>query len=315
MDILDLNAKRGKFLLLVGPMNSGKTETAIRWAENIANHTDCNLLFFKPDIDVRSPKDRVISNSSLGKLEFPAITISSQNPEEALEIIKNEKKFVDAIFFDELNFFNKKIVEVIEELRKGDGRQRIIVGTGLDKTFRGEPFEPVDLLILSADEVEFHHAYCKHILKDENGFKQCKKPASYTMRLVLSEGKEKETYDFFDKENRPVLGKYLPVKYYDPTIVVERKESGEFPRVYYISVCRDCFKIDGKRRVVEVYDFIRKKKGASLEEIVKKFSEEEDGEIITFLKEEKKIYERNGKFFATSYEYDYQLKTYLPKEV
>jgi len=315
MDIPDINSLRGNFVLLVGPMNSGKTEKAIRWAENLKYHTDCNVIFFKPDIDVRSPKDYVISNRSSGKIEFPATTIPSQNPEAALEIVKGSEKFIDAVFFDELNFFSKKIIQVIEELRIESGGKRLVVGTGLDKNFRGEPFEPVDRLISIADQVEFHKAYCKHIVREGNSFSQCKRLASYTMRLVLSPYENSEKYDFFDKNNEPVLGVYSPAKYYDPTIVVEKNNVKGIPSVYYISVCRECLKIPGKKETVEIYEHIRANGGRTLEQIINNFPKHEPEKIVEFLKSENRIYEKEGILMPTEYEYDARLGTYLPRRV
>ena len=315
-ELLDINSMRGKVVMLVGPMNSGKTEKAIKWAENIKNHTDCKGMFFKPDIDKRAPPDRVVANTSEGKITFPATTISSKNPEEVLPMIQGSTNLIDVVFFDEINFFDAKIIEIFEKLKVADaGNKRVVVGTGLDKNFRGEPFEPVQYVTARADVTEFHQAYCKHIIKTADGFQQCKKPANYSMRLVLDENAESR-YDFFDKKNNPVIAKYVPAKYYDPTVVVEKaannREGASLPSVYYISVCHDCFSISGKGNVVDIYNFIRGKE-RGLEEIVEKFPDMETERIIKFLQEENRIVEKNGLFFPKHYVFDIISSSYTPE--
>jgi thymidine kinase len=311
-DILDVNSMRGKTIMLVGPMNSGKTEKAIRWAKNITDHTDCRAMFFKPDIDKRALPDRVIANTSEGKLSFPATTIPFRNPEAAISAVEKSPEFIDVVFFDEVNFFSTEIVDVLERLKNFNSRKRVVVGTGLNKNFRGDPFEPVPYAIAHADVTEMHQAYCKHIIGDSSGIHQCKKPANYTMRLVIG---NENAYDFYDNNNNPVNGRYSPAKYYDPTVVIEKlgnnSDGSALPSVYYISVCSECFKIPGKEETIKIYEHI-KEKGRRLEDLVLSFPEKNTGRIVAFLEEENKISEKNGILAPKEYFFDIRTSAYAP---
>ncbi len=312
--ILDVNNSRGKIIMHIGPMNSGKTEEVIRWAQNIKYHTDCKVLVFKPDIDKRAPSDKIISNTADGKVVFEAITIDSENPAEAIEVVEKNPEFIDVVVFDEVNFFDVKIIDVFEKLKKGEGnKKRVVVGTGLDKNFRGEPFEPVPYVTAKADIIEIHEAYCKHILESNGAFRQCKKPATHTIRLLFDDTGSQH-YDFFDKDNKPVFSQYKPASYYDPTVVVEKKEKTKQQPVYYIAVCPDCFIIPGKEEAIAIYDFIKKEKEKCLEEILKEFPSENTERILNFLVEEKRVIASNNVFSLTKYVFDMSLGTYISSQ-
>ncbi|MCX6709831.1 MAG: hypothetical protein NTV63_02645 [Candidatus Woesearchaeota archaeon] len=314
-ELLDLNASWGKSIMLVGPMNAGKTEKAIRWAQGIKYHTDCSILAFKPDIDKRALPDKIVANTSEGRLTFDAITISSRNPSEAVGIVENSSSFIDVVLFDEVNFFDVSIIDVFEKLKRSScGRKRVIIGTGLDKSFRGEPFEPVPFVTAKADITESQAAYCKHIIKENDRIHQCKKPAKYTMRLIADEGNE-ERYDFFDKSNNPILGVYRPARYYDPTVVIEKigqaKEKSSAQQVYYISVCPDCFLIPGKEETARIYDFIRERKGVSIDDIVKEFPSPNTERIADFLYEEGRVVSRGNVLFPQKYVFSIGIGAYV----
>ena len=68
---------------------------------------------------------------------MPSIAI--EHPIEILDYIKDDTY---AVAIDEVQFFEETIVEVVEHL--ADKGIRVIVA-GLDKDFRGEPFEQCQL--------------------------------------------------------------------------------------------------------------------------------------------------------------------------
>ena len=56
---------------------------------------------------------------------------------------------VDVIGIDEIQFFDKEIVNIVEKLENG---HRVVVA-GLDMDFRGEPFEPMPQIMAVSEQV------------------------------------------------------------------------------------------------------------------------------------------------------------------
>jgi thymidine kinase len=79
----------------------------------------------------------------------------------------------EVIGIDEAQFFDPGLVEACQRL--ADQGKRVIVA-GLDKDFRGTPFEPIPSLMAIAEDVTKTLAICM----------RCGAPANNTQRLVDS---------------------------------------------------------------------------------------------------------------------------------
>lgn len=221
MDV-QVTPPNGRIEVITGCMFSSKTEELIHRAQR-AEIAGQNILAFKPKIDDRYEKNHICSHNGV---TVDAIPI--ENDEEGArtvvdivlnknynyiddidlefkqEIISKLESGIDVIVFDEINFFSDDIVEVIEKLAEEQYR---IIMSGLDQTFRGEPFYPVPQLLSIADHVEKRQAVCE----------SCGIPATRTQRLIDGE----------------------PAYYNSPTIDVGSNEKYE-PR------CRECHKVPRK---------------------------------------------------------------------
>lgn len=78
--------------------------------------------------------------------------------------------YFDVIGIDEAQFFDKTIIDFVNQLVRAN--KRVIIA-GLDTTFAGVPFEPVPDLMAIADEVVKGSAICI----------KCGAPAIHTQRL------------------------------------------------------------------------------------------------------------------------------------
>jgi thymidine kinase len=79
----------------------------------------------------------------------------------------------EVVGIDEAHFFDQGLVDVCQ--RMADGGKRVIVA-GLDKDYRGTPFEPVPALMAVAEDVTKTLAICV----------RCGAPANNTQRLTES---------------------------------------------------------------------------------------------------------------------------------
>lgn len=133
--------------LIVGCMFSGKSEEMIRRVKRaiIANQ---KVIVFKPAIDKRYDKDKVVSHNGI-KIEAVVV----ENPEQ----IYNMSKDYDVVAIDEAQFFDEKLIEVVEKL--AEENKRVIIA-GLDQDFRGEPFSIMPYLMAIADSIDKLHAIC-----------------------------------------------------------------------------------------------------------------------------------------------------------
>lgn len=147
---------------ITGSMFSGKSEELIRRLRR-GLYAKQKVVVFKPAIDDRYHKDKIVSHDGN---EIEAINISS-----AAEIMKHDLSDVDVIGIDEVQFFEKNVVHIIEQLAKKGHR---VITAGLDMDFRGEPFEPIPELLAVSEEVIKLRAVCA----------VCGASASRTQRLI-----------------------------------------------------------------------------------------------------------------------------------
>jgi thymidine kinase len=146
----------GALEVLCGPMFSGKTD------ELIARARAREALVFKPAIDTRHPRDRVVSHSG-ASIEAVAVAGSAELLEAAGD--------AEVVAIDEVQFFDAGLMEAVELLR---ARGSNVVAAGLDLDFRREPFPTTRRLAEAAERVERLEARCS----------RCGRPATVTQRLV-----------------------------------------------------------------------------------------------------------------------------------
>ena len=160
--MIRLFPERGGWLEVVcGPMFSGKSEELIRRLRR-AEIAGQKALIVKPRIDDRYDIGHVVSHAGA---KMRAVAVS--RPEEIVGIGDG----YDAVGIDEVQFFSREIVAVIERLV--DRGARVVVA-GLDQDFRGLPFGSLPELLCRAELVDKLQAVCH----------RCGGPATMTQRLV-----------------------------------------------------------------------------------------------------------------------------------
>lgn len=169
--------------VIVGPMYSGKSEELIRRIRRIKIAKQ-KVQVFKPEIDNRYGKGDVVSHCG-AKVEAVPVKDSAQ-------ILRLLDKDTQVVAIDEVQFFDKGIIDVITIL--ADNNKRVICA-GLDMDFKGVPFGPIPSILAIAEFVYKIQAICV----------VCGNPATRTQRLI--NGK--------------------PAKYDDPIVLIGALESYE----------------------------------------------------------------------------------------
>ncbi|MBO8151408.1 MAG: thymidine kinase [Candidatus Neomarinimicrobiota bacterium] len=157
------NKKVGWIEVICGSMFSGKTEELIRRLRR-ALIAKQRVAIFKPRIDSRYSNNHIVSHN---KQMIPSISV-----EKPIEILKLAKD-AQVLGIDEAQFFDESLVDICKELACQG--KRVIVA-GLDKDYRGKPFEPMPQLLCEAEYITKTLAICV----------KCGNPANYTQRIVKS---------------------------------------------------------------------------------------------------------------------------------
>jgi thymidine kinase len=186
-------ANGGRIEVITGSMFSGKTEELLRRMRR-AEIAGQDVAAFKPAVDDRYG-DAVVG-SHAGR-EWEA-TIIGPGGEAA---IHGHLDGEEVVAIDEANFFSNELVEVCQGLAAADRR---VIASGIDQTYRGEPFDPVPQLTAVAEYVDKLRAICA----------VCGEPATRNQRFVNGD----------------------PAHADDPTIVVGAEES-------YEARCRNCHEL------------------------------------------------------------------------
>ncbi|HEX7063892.1 MAG TPA: thymidine kinase [Bacillales bacterium] len=151
--------------VVCGSMFSGKSEELIRRVRR-AQYGKLRTEVFKPVIDNRYSEAEVVSHNGISVLANPV--------RNAKDIIEKVSPAVDVVAIDEVQFFDKGILSVVQTLAD-DGIR--VIAAGLDQDFRGEPFGQVPELMTLAETVTKLQAICV----------VCGSPASRTQRLINGE--------------------------------------------------------------------------------------------------------------------------------
>ena len=154
--------REGWIEVISGCMFAGKTEELIRRI-NVLSYAKKNIIVFKPKIDNRYSDSEIVSHSGA---KVPCLVV-----EKAQVLLKKIEADPEVVAIDEVQFFDKDIVEVCEYL--ADKGIRVMVA-GLDKDFRGESFGVMPELLTRAEFVTKLTAVCA----------KCGAPATRTQRLV-----------------------------------------------------------------------------------------------------------------------------------
>lgn len=151
--------------VICGSMFSGKSEELIRRLRRalIARQ---RVQVFKPAVDSRFSEAEIVSHS---EMRLPSMAVASS--EELLARLEPETEVVGV---DEAQFFDMGLIAASQ--RMADQGKRVIVA-GLDKDYRGVPFEPIPSLMAIAEDVTKTLAICV----------RCGSPANNTQRLIASD--------------------------------------------------------------------------------------------------------------------------------
>jgi len=139
---------RGRVEVITGGMFSGKSEELVRRLRR-ATIARQHVQVFKPVTDTRNPAERLVTRDNR---ELAAVTVG--DPETLLERLEDD---VEVVGIDEAQFFDARIVEVVDTL--ADRGVRVVVA-GLDLDYLRRPFGPMPQLLARAEFVDKMHAVC-----------------------------------------------------------------------------------------------------------------------------------------------------------
>ena len=170
----------GKLVSIIGPMFSGKSSLLIAYVEREAI-AGRRAVLFKPVIDTRYSAKEVAAHNGRRLEAIPVPT-----NKEGVKRIISAAKHADTIGIDEVEFWpiDSGIVEALEMLAN---KGKHIYAAGLNRDYRGIPFESVEKLLPRSDKIESLSAVCMKC-GSEN--------ATFTQRIVngkpVTHGKEEE---------------------------------------------------------------------------------------------------------------------------
>lgn len=159
---MDLRCKDGWLEIICGCMFAGKTEELIRRINRI-KYAKKDIVVFKPVIDDRYDKMQVVSHSNQRVDSIPV--------KDSTEVLAHLDKLPYAVAFDEVQFFDEGLIDVIARLAHSGVR---VIAAGLDQDFRGEPFGIMPTLMSSAEYVTKLQGICM----------VCGAPATRTQRII-----------------------------------------------------------------------------------------------------------------------------------
>ncbi|UWG48453.1 Thymidine kinase [Halanaeroarchaeum sp. HSR-CO] len=151
--------------VITGSMFSGKTEELLRRLRR-AEIAGQSVAAFTPAIDDRFGQETLGSHAG-SSWQATVVDNDGAGVWDVVDVLDGE----EVVAIDEANFFDPPLVDVAQELASA-GR-RVIV-SGLDQTYRGDPYEPVPQLIATAEYVDKLQAICTI----------CGEPATRTQRIV-----------------------------------------------------------------------------------------------------------------------------------
>ncbi len=164
--------KPGYLEVIFGCMKSGKSEQFINRFKKLA-HSKCKTLIFKPAVNVREPGIATRAHD----ITLNAFVIDENRPEDIIRyLMENKGTQFQIIGIDEAQFFDIKLVEIVDNLLRNDYH---LIISGLLLSFKAEPFGPMPYLVGRAHEITKLTAICE--------YKDCSRIATLTQRLINNE--------------------------------------------------------------------------------------------------------------------------------
>lgn len=169
-----MKVRGGRLEVITGPMFSGKTEELIRRIQRL-NVAGYKVQVFHPDIDNRYSEHSINSHNGA--------SVESFGLKGVRELLENIDENSDCYAFDEVQFLEANVIDIINKLRKNG---KIVLVAGLNQDFTGKPFKfknserHMGELIAMADNIIYVTAVCTHI--GDNGI--CEGIATKTQRFV-----------------------------------------------------------------------------------------------------------------------------------
>ena len=155
--------EKGVFEIIYGPMKSGKTKALLDRIEKVRFMKHVRCLVIQPKSNNRDKEVK----SRFSDFSFPTTIVLQAK--EIMDVYKGE----EIVAIDEIQFFDKDIIGVVEALQQKGAN---VIGAGLNLSFRGEPFGEMGHLISIANKVNILTAVCE--------IPGCEQPATRTQRLI-----------------------------------------------------------------------------------------------------------------------------------
>lgn len=154
----------GTIEVICGSMFSGKSEELIRRLRR-AQIARQPVQIFKPVVDDRFDEDHIVSHN---RQRLPSERVAS-----SAQLYGRVAPETRVVGIDEAQFFDDGLVAVCERLATEGHR---VIVAGLDKDYRGAPFEPMPALLAVAEYITKTLAICM----------RCGGPANFSQRLTAS---------------------------------------------------------------------------------------------------------------------------------
>lgn len=138
-----------------GSMFSGKSTMLINQGEKHVKAGQ-RVIYIKPNLDNRYSEDEIVTHDGL-KVRALSIEVNSR-----LTDVINPRE-VDVVLIDEVQFFNKRIVNSIWWLLSEDIK---VYASGLDLNYLGDGFETTNEIMAVADKVNKLKAVCESCGED-----------------------------------------------------------------------------------------------------------------------------------------------------
>ncbi len=143
---------RGNLETIVGAMFAGKTSELLKrilWAK----HQKKKIIVLKPSIDNRYSNEKIITHNDLSHECYPMTDWDKANKD-----FQFEKKYVDVVFLDEIQFMDMEptLTNVDRILNNGID----VVCAGLDQDSRGKPWETSSMLLGLSDKIIKIYGFC-----------------------------------------------------------------------------------------------------------------------------------------------------------
>ncbi len=166
----------GTLHLITGGMKGKKTPKFLYYFDQL-QYTDKPNQLFKPKCDQRSelhdqfnfPSHYIVSRTGMG---LPSTEIDDTKPQEIWEKLDYNAAIIG---IEEVTLFDQReeLAQIILTLMK---EGKCVVASGLDKDFRGEPFDPMPLLMTYATTIDKNYGICD--------IPECNNLGEYSQRII-----------------------------------------------------------------------------------------------------------------------------------